>query len=432
MTGTIERLAWQKNQKVERTSPGSKNPYKVTYHDGQEKWTDDLPGDGKGGPREKRKQEHKQNRPSIQDGKDKLTAAKKRFVDGKADEGNVRNTVDDVIVHLGREVAREAIRKWLKEQSEGSDGKAKEAEKIIRERMIEKLRKKEAMDNRVEKMAALVVASEVTDTLIGQIRHFLPQIKQAVGKAMGGVVATVVIRKMGSDSVEFTFKGGKVIGPDFEYAGGARVSYDAGADTYNFTPFIMWDRGQFWGHVVQDFYVEDFGDVSKMEYIFKREKDKLPPARPVYQEPSDDEDERTARIASRIVKGEYPGQEKVFGRLDRVNAILEAIKRLPGVADAVINDRTQTADSVEFYVSLKVRERFSKGYPFESRVKQFDVDLNQVRRAIMAALRVDRDLGIQGWQMPKKVFKTSQFMYRRDTQFVGYDRDDIAVDIWVR
>jgi len=295
--------------------------------------------------------------------------------------------------------------------------------------MIEKLRKKEAMSDKIERMAANVVASEVTDTLISQIRYFMPQIKQAVGKAMGGPVATfIIIKKMGLDTVEFIFKGGKIIGPGFEFAGGAMVHYDSGSDTYNLTPFIMWDGGQFWGLIVRDFYVEDFGDVSKVENIFKREKDKLPDAREVYHE----DDDKTAAETLRTVLAEYPGQEKVFGRLDRVQAILEAIRRLPGVADVVINDRTQTADSVEFYVSLKVRERFSKGWPNESRVKEFDVDLNQVRRGIMEALRVDRDMGIQGWKMPKKVFKTSQLMYRRDTQFVGYDQDDIQVDLWVR
>jgi hypothetical protein len=35
-------------KKVERTAPGSKNDYRITYDTGIQKWTDDKPGDGKG------------------------------------------------------------------------------------------------------------------------------------------------------------------------------------------------------------------------------------------------------------------------------------------------------------------------------------------------------------------------------------------------
>jgi len=96
----MEVTSWQKNKKVERTSPGSKNPYKVTYHDGQEKWTDDLPGDGSGGRREQWKQEHKQSRPSIKEDNAKLTAAKSRYVKGETDEAGLREVVNGVIVHF--------------------------------------------------------------------------------------------------------------------------------------------------------------------------------------------------------------------------------------------------------------------------------------------------------------------------------------------
>ena len=35
-------------KKVERTKPGSRNDWRITYNSGSQKWTDDKPGDGKG------------------------------------------------------------------------------------------------------------------------------------------------------------------------------------------------------------------------------------------------------------------------------------------------------------------------------------------------------------------------------------------------
>lgn len=150
-------LAWQKNKKVEMTSPGSKNPYKVTYHDGQEKWTDDKPGDGRGGRREKRKENRKQQRPSVKDAKGTLSAAVKKYVSGDADKGSLSAAVDNVIVHLGREMARTTIRAYLKENGGGA-GKIKEAHDAIRERMLAKLKYKEATMNRVAAIAERVAS----------------------------------------------------------------------------------------------------------------------------------------------------------------------------------------------------------------------------------------------------------------------------------
>jgi len=150
--------AWQKNEKVEMTSPGSKNPYKVTYHDGQEKWTDDKPGDGRGGRQENRKEVRKQGRPSVKDAKGTLDAAVKKYVSGDADKGALTAAVDNVIVHLGREMARTTIRAYLKERS--GEGKTKEAHDAIRERMLAKLKYKEATMNRVAAIAERVASYE--------------------------------------------------------------------------------------------------------------------------------------------------------------------------------------------------------------------------------------------------------------------------------
>lgn len=136
-------IAWQKNKSVEMTSPGSKNKYKVTYWNGKEKWTDDKPGDGKGGRREERLKEKKQSRPSLQDAKQKLEKAYLSYVDGNSDESGLKQVVDDVIVKLGRELSREVIGDFIR--AKGSvEGREKEALGILRQKKIDRLRKKES------------------------------------------------------------------------------------------------------------------------------------------------------------------------------------------------------------------------------------------------------------------------------------------------
>jgi hypothetical protein len=135
-------FSWQKNQKVERTGPDAKNHWKITYNDGTEKWTDDRPGDGKPGPREERLHKRKQNRPSIKDAKAKLSSGYESFLSGKTDEAGLKQVVDDVIVKVGREVAREVISDFVRGKGD-LEGKAKEAMAIIRARKKEKLRNKE-------------------------------------------------------------------------------------------------------------------------------------------------------------------------------------------------------------------------------------------------------------------------------------------------
>lgn len=160
--------AWSKNKKVERTAPGSKNHYKVTYWDGQEKWTDQYPGAGKPGKREQKLENKKQGRPSVQDAKGTLAAAVKKYVSG-GEKGILENAVDNVIVHLGREMAKETIRKYLKENKTDEDGKVKEAQGVIRDRMTDKLRGKKVMNGRIDKIASRVAGS--TYPTMQQVEH---------------------------------------------------------------------------------------------------------------------------------------------------------------------------------------------------------------------------------------------------------------------
>lgn len=148
-------LAWRKNKKVERTSPSSKNHFKVTYWDGQEKWTDDYPGDGRPGRRQERLEKRKRSRPSVKDAKETLGRAVKKYIGGGEKKG-LEDAVDNVIVHLGREMARTTIRAYLKDEKVEEDGKVKEAQGVIKDRMLAKLRNKTAMENQESRVAEMV------------------------------------------------------------------------------------------------------------------------------------------------------------------------------------------------------------------------------------------------------------------------------------
>ena len=82
-------------------------------------------------------QERKQTRPSIQSAKEKLDNSVKGYNDGKVGLEGVNGIVDDIVVRLGREVAKETIRKW-------ADGKSGKFVDALKSRATEKLRDKKA------------------------------------------------------------------------------------------------------------------------------------------------------------------------------------------------------------------------------------------------------------------------------------------------
>lgn len=113
------------------------------------------------------------------------------------------------------------------------------------------------------------VASEVTDEMERQVRHFLRDQARALEKAFGGrwVPLTPLFKKEGDDTVVVTLQNF-----DDDLAG-FRLKYDRGSDTYVFTPFFWPARGRVsWGRTSSDFYVEDLGDVSKLVYLFETAK----------------------------------------------------------------------------------------------------------------------------------------------------------------
>ena len=256
--------AWSKHQKVERTSPGSKNPYKITFHDGTQKWTDDYPGDGKGGRREHRKEERKQRRPSVKDDRVKLDSYLKRFVDGELDAAGLSKVVDDIVVHLDRELARETIGKWLKAQPEG-EGKVKEGLEIIRQRKIDKLRDKKAMSDRVDRIASDLVASGVTDAIVSEIKSIWRTLSIAVKRAYGSSFSFSSVYAKNSLEVVMKFDGIEEEGVSV----GANVKWDYVEDAYIVTPFAANGTNVHWGKSVGGMLLDDLANIAKMTHIFE-------------------------------------------------------------------------------------------------------------------------------------------------------------------
>jgi hypothetical protein len=120
----------------------------------------------------------------------------------------------------------------------------------------------------------------------------------------------------------------------------------------------------------------------------------------------------------------------VSERLIRVQKIVDALGKIPGVGDASLNDRTQTADSVDIFIYLEVESTFGSGT--SARVKAFKADLRTIRRLIKAVVKQDPDMGINWISVPRKTYKKTQLNYRKYVDFEGYDGGKVVVDLWVR
>jgi len=137
--------------------------------------------------------------------------------------------------------------------------------------------------NRLEKIAkrvvvgvdANIVASEVTDEMERQVRYFLRNQARAIGKVFGGTWVPggrgiSPIKHQGQDTIIVSLTNLSLDDPN-SLVVGFKLKYDYGMDTYDFTPFKIEDGRTVSGKTTSDFYVEDLGDVSKLEWIFKRE-----------------------------------------------------------------------------------------------------------------------------------------------------------------
>jgi hypothetical protein len=125
-------------------------------------------------------------------------------------------------------------------------------------------------DTRESKIASSVVANEVTNTMIEQIRSTYTKQIRALLKTFGVPFAMYGVKKLDDDTVTIRFKS---TGTLDESMAGYKLKYDYGSDTYVFTPFYVDQTGATkWGRDHDEFYVEDLTDVFKMAYIFEEVK----------------------------------------------------------------------------------------------------------------------------------------------------------------
>lgn len=111
-----------KNLKVEPTTPGSKNHWKVTYHDGTEKWVDARPGRGEPSRREQRLLQRKMRSPAVQRAINRLDDALGGYK-GEQDSAPLEQAVEKNEVGLDRELSKTVNRLFVKtvKKNEGKD-----------------------------------------------------------------------------------------------------------------------------------------------------------------------------------------------------------------------------------------------------------------------------------------------------------------------
>ena len=100
---------------TDRTQPGSKNDWRITYDTGSQKWTDDFPGDGVG-PNSGRLLKDTLKEPSVQRGLSAISTAIKK--DKRLDEP-VKGLVRDVGSEKGK-IVLNAVYKGVKD-AEGDE-----------------------------------------------------------------------------------------------------------------------------------------------------------------------------------------------------------------------------------------------------------------------------------------------------------------------
>ena len=130
--------------KVERTKPGSKLDFRVTYDTGSKKWTNDRPGDGKGDPEER---EELFDDLTVKRGIERLERAVSAYAAGKGEKG-IQNAVEHLEQYAGVDAARTVVRAIYK-AVKGNDDKIEKGVAIAKDH-VNRGRKKDAMNPAVE------------------------------------------------------------------------------------------------------------------------------------------------------------------------------------------------------------------------------------------------------------------------------------------
>jgi len=152
-------------KKVERTAPGSKNDWRITYSRGSKKWTNDRPGDGKGDPEEV---EETFDDLTVKRGLKRLETAVNGYIRGKGSKA-IQEAVEALEQHAGKDAARTAIRKLHSmERTELEEKKTDLQEKVVEgldiaKKHLNRDRKKESRMKELKVARELVrMAKELT------------------------------------------------------------------------------------------------------------------------------------------------------------------------------------------------------------------------------------------------------------------------------
>lgn len=173
---TVERVAARtKYLKVEPTKPGSKNHYKITYHDGQEKWVDAYPGRGLPNRREQRMLPRKLDKPSSQRAVNRLDKALETFKDSK-DPKVLQHAVERNEVGLDREFAKTVNRLFVKtvkeKEGDGISDEAKKGLQVVTDH-VNRNRKDAGLKEVVDKIFTRVRESELARRLVEKVKRYL-------------------------------------------------------------------------------------------------------------------------------------------------------------------------------------------------------------------------------------------------------------------
>jgi hypothetical protein len=144
--------------KVERTTPGSVNDWRLTYDTGSKKWTNDRPGDGKN---ENRANELEDlfGSPSVKRALKALEKGVKDFILGKGDKG-IKSAVSGLENDVGEDDAKHVVRALYK---------AEKAEKQtdLQKKVVEGLLIAKKHANRSRKaMREQAIAEKITRSVV--------------------------------------------------------------------------------------------------------------------------------------------------------------------------------------------------------------------------------------------------------------------------
>jgi len=114
--GLTKKQKEAKAEEVEKTAPGSRNDWRITYSTGSQKWTDDRPGDGENDEKEK-EIDRLLNNDAVQEALQMLEDAINALLSGNGSPEDLMKAVAMLIGEIGEDKARLLINSIYKEET---------------------------------------------------------------------------------------------------------------------------------------------------------------------------------------------------------------------------------------------------------------------------------------------------------------------------